>query len=219
MKEKILEMKDVTFRYREENILEQLNFSVYRGDFIGIVGANGAGKSTLMKLILGELLPREGEISFYEVDRRKDMGYVPQLSIGSSHEFPITVFELVSLSLYGEWRGFRRAKKRHLEAIDFALDQVRMKEYKHHLYSQLSGGQKQRVLIAKALVNMPSLILLDEPTSGVDKESKMALYELLRHLNRQHGITILMITHEVEEIGNIATHIYQVKDKHIGEVK
>lgn len=219
MNEKIVEIKNLTFRYHEENILEHLNLNIYRGDFIGIIGANGTGKSTLMKLILGQLRADEGEILFHGIDKTGDIGYVPQLAIGSSYEFPITVFELVSLSLYEEIRGFHRIKKQHRDAVHFALEQVKMKPYRNHLYSQLSGGQRQRVLIAKALVNAPDFIILDEPTNGIDKESKKSLTALLSHLNRQHGITIVMITHDVEEIVTVTNHIYQMGNKTIQEVK
>lgn len=219
MKEKLLEIKNLSFKYSDELILDDINFDVFRCDYIALIGSNGAGKSTLVKLILNQLKPLYGTVSFYTENGIKNVGYVPQLSMPSSLEFPITVKELLSLALYPSNRGFRKLKDYQIEKIDNALNLVGMSKYKDRLYTELSGGQRQRILIAKTLVATPEFLILDEPMTGVDKESKESLFHLLSHINKEHNITILMITHNLEEIENNVNKIYEIKDKKIREVK
>lgn len=219
MKEKLLEIKNLSFKYSDELILDDINFDVFRGDYIALIGSNGAGKSTLVKLILNQLKPLYGTVSFYTENGIKNVGYVPQLSMPSSLEFPITVKELLSLALYPSNRGFRKLKDYQIEKIDNALNLVDMSKYKDRLYTELSGGQRQRILIAKTLVATPEFLILDEPMTGVDKESKESLFKLLSHINNEHNITILMITHNLEEIENNVNKVYEIKDKKIREVK
>lgn len=219
MKEKLLEIKNLSFKYSDELILDNINFDVFRGDYIALIGSNGAGKSTLVKLILNQLKPLCGTVSFYTENGIKNIGYVPQLSMPSSLEFPITVKELLSLALYPSNRGFRKLKDYQIEKIDNALNLVGMSKYKDRLYTELSGGQRQRILIAKTLVATPEFLILDEPMTGVDKESKESLFHLLSHINNEHNITILMITHNLEEIENNVNKVYEIKDKKIREVK
>ncbi|MGF0094932.1 metal ABC transporter ATP-binding protein [Peptoniphilus sp. SGI.035] len=219
MKEKLLEIKNLSFKYSDELVLDDINFDVYRGDYIALIGSNGAGKSTLVKLILNQLKPLTGTISFYTKNGLKDIGYVPQLSIPSSLEFPITVTELLSLALYPKNKGFKRLKEYDKEKIINALNLVGMEKYKDRLYTELSGGQRQRVLIAKTLVATPEFLILDEPMTGVDKESKDSLFHLLSHINMKHEITILMITHNLEEVEENVNKVFEIKDKKIREVK
>ncbi|NMW84837.1 ABC transporter ATP-binding protein [Peptoniphilus sp. AGMB00490] len=219
MKEKLLEIKNLSFKYSDELVLDDINFDVYRGDYIALIGSNGAGKSTLVKLILNQLKPLTGTISFYTKKGLKDIGYVPQLSIPSSLEFPITVIELLSLALYPKNKGFKKLKEYDREKIFNALNLVGMEKYKDRLYTELSGGQRQRVLIAKTLVATPEFLILDEPMTGVDRESKNSLFHLLSHINRKHAITILMITHNLEEVEENVNKVFEIKDEKIREVK
>lgn len=219
MKEKLLEIKNLKFKYNDDLVLDDINFDVYRGDYIALIGSNGAGKSTLVKLILNQLKPLDGTVSFYTENGIENIGYVPQLSVPSSLEFPITVSELLSLALYPRNKGFRKLKNYHEEKITNALSLVGMNDYRERLYTELSGGQRQRILIAKTLVATPEFLILDEPMTGVDKESKDALFHLLSHINQQHNITILMITHNLEEIEDNVNKVYEIKDKKIREVK
>ncbi|MFR8927748.1 metal ABC transporter ATP-binding protein, partial [Peptoniphilus senegalensis] len=191
----------------------------YRGDYIALIGSNGAGKSTLVKLILNQLKPLTGTVSFYTKNGLKDIGYVPQLSVPSSLEFPITVGELLSLALYPRNKGFRKLKSYDREKITSALNLVGMEKYRDRLYTELSGGQRQRVLIAKTLVATPEFLILDEPMTGVDRESKESLFNLLSHINREHNITILMITHNLEEVEENVNKVFEIKDEKIREVK
>lgn len=219
MKEKLLEIKNLKFKYNDDLVLDDINFDVYKGDYIALIGSNGAGKSTLVKLILNQLKPLEGTVSFYTEKGIENVGYVPQLSVPSSLEFPITVSELLSLALYPSIKGFKKIKEFHKEKITNALGLVGMSKYKDRLYTELSGGQRQRILIAKTLVATPEFLILDEPMTGVDKESKESLFHLLSHINQEHNITILMITHNLEEIENNVNKVFEIKDKKIREVK
>lgn len=219
MKEKLLEIKNLSFKYSDDLVLDDINFDVYRGDYIALIGSNGAGKSTLVKLILNQLKPLTGTVSFYTKNGLKDIGYVPQLSVPSSLEFPITVTELLSLALYPKNKGFRKLKSYDREKITSALKLVGMEKYKDRLYTELSGGQRQRVLIAKTLVATPEFLILDEPMTGVDRESKESLFHLLSQINREHNITILMITHNLEEVEENVNKVFEIKDEKIREVK
>lgn len=219
MKEKLLEIKNLSFKYSDDLVLDDINFDVYRGDYIALIGSNGAGKSTLVKLILNQLKPLTGTVSFYTKNGLKDIGYVPQLSVPSSLEFPITVRELLSLALYPRNKGFRKLKSYDREKITSALNLVGMEKYKDRLYTELSGGQRQRVLIAKTLVATPEFLILDEPMTGVDRESKESLFHLLSHINIEHNITILMITHNLEEVEENVNKVFEIKDEKIREVK
>nr|WP_246541268.1 metal ABC transporter ATP-binding protein [Peptoniphilus ovalis] len=215
----MLEIKDLSFKYNSELVLENINLNVYKGDYVALIGSNGAGKSTLIKLILNQLKPLEGEIKIYTENGYAGIGYVPQLTISSNLEFPITVFELISLGLYPKNKGFRKLDDVDKEKIYSALNLVGMKDFSNNLYTALSGGQRQRVLIAKTLVATPKFLVLDEPMTGIDKDSKKSLFKLLNHINKSHGITILMITHNLEEVEENVNKIYQIKDKKIWEVK
>lgn len=210
----ILKIDNLSFSYEKDLILDGVDMEVKRGDFAALIGRNGSGKSTLLKLILGELVPNSGSISCSEIET-SDIGYVPQLQIGTTREFPITVMELVSLSFYKDLRGFKRINSDIKDRIMDALCQVGMENYADTLYSKMSGGQRQRVLIAKALAKNTELLLLDEPTNGIDEASRNDLYELLHHLNVEHGKTILIITHDLRDIAKYLNVVYELSEKKI----
>lgn len=203
---------DVAFSYGKNQVLKGVNLSVNQGDFLAFIGANGSGKSTLVKLLLGIEKPGSGTIYYKgeEVSARTDfsgVSYVPQL-MTSSYDFPITIFELVGLGLYGE----KLSKEEKGDRIDDALSLVGLRHLDDRLYGALSGGQRQRVLLAKALISRPDVLILDEPTTGIDFKSRNALYGLLNHLHDNHGITILMITHEMHLIENLVDEVYTLED-------
>lgn len=203
---------DVAFSYGKNQVLKGVNLSVNQGDFLAFIGANGSGKSTLVKLLLGIEKPGSGTIYYKgeEVSGRTDfsgVSYVPQL-MTSSYDFPITIFELVGLGLYGE----KLSKEEKWDRIDDALSLVGLRHLDDRLYGALSGGQRQRVLLAKALISRPDVLILDEPTTGIDFKSRNALYGLLNHLHDNRGITILMITHEMHLIENLVDEVYTLED-------
>ena len=200
--EKTIEVQDITFAYGSMPVLDKIDFSIHRGDFAAIIGANGTGKSTLLKLLLGELIPARGRVLLFGEDTRrfKDwsrLGYVPQNGISGAASFPATALEVVLASLYPRIGLMRLPKKVHTEQARQALDRVGMADYAGRLIGELSGGQQQRVMLAKVLVSDPELMLLDEPTTGIDSESADALYRLLADFNKQLGLTILMVTHDI----------------------
>ena len=219
--ESIISIKNVSFSYSGGiNVLENLSFDIYKKDFIAIIGANGSGKSTLLKLILKELNPSDGEIfisstnikNFKEWDT---IGYVPQINAGNIPGFPITALEIVTLNLYNKMGFFKFSRKSHIELAKRALSQVNMLDFANTPINKMSGGQQQRIMIAKSLINNPKILIFDEPTTGIDKESKDQLFKILTHLNRIHGITILLVTHELEIMKDNLTKIVEIRDKKV----
>ena len=211
MKE-IYRVKDLRFSYGKNEVLKGVNLSVKQGDFLAFIGANGSGKSTLIKLLLGIEVPTGGTIEYNGKRLGKDtdfshISYVPQLMV-ASYDFPITVEELVDLGLYGEKLTADERKHR----IDDALSLVDLEGFQDRLYGALSGGQRQRVLIAKALISMTDVLILDEPTTGIDFKAREELFHILRHLHDVHGITILMITHELHLVEDMIDGIYVLED-------
>ncbi|QHQ59438.1 ATP-binding cassette domain-containing protein [Anaerocolumna sedimenticola] len=204
-----IEMKNLSFGYEDGLILDDINLKVEKGDYVGIIGSNGTGKSTLIKLMLGLLQTRNGTIN----RTVKNIGYVPQVGLSVKGDFPATVMEVVMLNLYSSIGLFKRPKKKHYDMADKALAIVGMSEYKDRLISKLSGGQQQRVLIAKSLANNPEILILDEPIAGIDSENEKNIYQLLYQLNRENGITIIMVTHSIQDVRNAMNKIYEIKDK------
>ncbi len=216
----IISVKNLRFRYSDSDtdVLEGVCFTVRKGEFDVLLGQNGAGKSTLLKLLLGELSPEHGgEICLFgeDVRRFKDwhrMSFVRQNGMQAYQNFPATVLEVVTANLYHRIGLFRFAgRKEHAKALQ-ALSEVGMADFKGRLISHLSGGQQQRVLLARALVNDPELMILDEPTAGMDENSIAEFYQLLAAVQRQHAVTILMVTHDPERVRHLADHIFRLAD-------
>ena len=211
MKE-IYRVRDLRFSYGKNEVLKGVNLSVKQGDFLAFIGANGSGKSTLIKLLLGIEKPTSGTIEYDGKPLGKGtdfsrISYVPQLMV-ASYDFPITVKELVDLGLYGEKLTADERERR----IDDALSLVDLEGFRDRLYGALSGGQRQRVLIAKALISMTDVLILDEPTTGIDFKAREELFHILRHLHDIHGITILMITHELHLVEDMIDGVYVLED-------
>ncbi|HLD29277.1 MAG TPA: metal ABC transporter ATP-binding protein [bacterium] len=194
MNELFLEFKGVAIGYGRKVVLSGINFSISKGDFLGIVGPNGTGKTTLLKNILGVLKPLEGEIVSYESFR---IGYVPQVQ-SLDPIFPLTVSEIVRMTA---------SVKINDEKFYAILKELSLFEFKDKLFRNLSGGFRQRVLIARALVAEPELLVLDEPTNDLDIPSETSIMELIQHLNREHRIAIVMVTHVLDLLINTAYEI------------
>lgn len=214
---KLIEVKNVSFKYDKDYVFENINFDVYKGDFVGIIGSNGAGKSTLIKLILGQLKADKGKVLIDGIEpcmgkNLQEIGYVPQVEFSRGIDFPSTVEEIVMMNMYKEIGRFRFPKKKHKEKVKKALDIVDMTDFIHRKFSDLSGGQQQRVVIAKAIVNSPEILILDEPTTGIDHHSEGVLYELLDKLNREKEITIVMISHDIEKIKAHSNKLIKIED-------
>ena len=223
MKNKVLEVKDLSFSYPDKSILHRLSFDVDAGDFMCIVGTNGTGKSTLLKLILNQLSPLEGEIKLLGTNSEKykdfaSIAYVSQKATNINRDFPATVEEVVSLGLYSKKGLFKRNTKEDKKLIDSALERVGMLDYKHRQIGYLSGGQQQRVFIAKALISNPRIIFLDEPTTGIDIRAVDSICCLLGDLNKNSGITIVMVTHDISSIIYHSNKIFVLSEDGSGEV-
>lgn len=218
--EKIIEVKNVNFGYGEKLILENISFSVEKNDFVGIIGSNGSGKSTLIKLILGMVAPVSGDIMILGENIRKfsqwqRIGYVSQKANAFNSNFPATVEEVVGANLYSRIGLFKRPGKEHRKEIHRALELVGMQDFKHSLIGNLSGGQQQRVFIARVLVSQPDIMFLDEPTVGIDAKSEEAVYCLLAKLNRELGITVVMVTHDISAVTSHANKLACMGNKGI----
>jgi zinc transport system ATP-binding protein len=195
--EKILEIKNLTVRYNDHVILNQLNFWVNSGEIVAIIGPNGSGKTTLLKAILG-LIPHQGEVTIFGGSPRlalDNIGYVPQ-RLDFDRTFPLTVEEFLN---------FIKVKNRPWR--EEVLREVGVNTFMDKGLGELSGGQLQRLLIAKALLKEPKLLMLDEATSGVDIAAEMTFFELIEHLNKTHNVTIMLISHEVQMVYKFATQI------------
>ena len=199
----LVSVQSVSYNYNSESVLENVSFDVEEGDFLGIIGPNGAGKTTLFHCMLGLLNSYSGKIIILNQDIKKykkifrKIGYIPQKK-SIDQKFPLTVKELVSLSLP------RNTSKNIVLEI---LKQVGLYKLKNKTIGQLSGGQQQRVLIAKALVNNPIILMLDEPTNELDHKSQNDFYSLLKELNEKNKITIIWSSHDMDAVNKYANKV------------
>ena len=206
----VIEARDVTFAYGERPVVEDVTLDVAEGAFLGLVGPNGSGKTTLLELLIGLRRPDEGSVTLFgdpahRFDDGERIGYVPQNVTTANDGLPITVEEVVRMGRYPHrWIGRFDAEDRR--AVRNALDRVDIADLADRRVGRLSGGQRQRVFIARALASEADLLALDEPTVGVDAESREAFYDLLRDLN-DDGLTILLVEHD---IGVVTTHATEV---------
>ena len=208
---KIIEVKNLsyTFSGSDKKILSNLNFSVSNGEFLGIIGPNGGGKTTFIKLILGLIKKeKESEILLWntplnEFKNWEKISFISQKNSITFENFPASVKEIVSL-------GFLKlkskpTKKEREKMIIQSLNEVQMLEYINESFSKLSGGQQQRILIARAIISNPELLILDEPSVGIDPNSQESFCKLLHHLRASHKITILLVSHDIDYITKEAT--------------
>jgi zinc transport system ATP-binding protein len=200
----VVEIDKLSYTYSGNLVLDNISFSISEGDLLGMIGPNGAGKTTLFSCMLGLLSDYRGSIKIFGEDIRKSsrmfrsIGYIPQKKT-IDQNFPATVEEIVSLGAIG---GRVPAEK-----ISSALDTVGLSAQKDRRIGELSGGQQQRVLIAKALVNDPKLLILDEPATGIDLETQNRFYALLKKLNQEKKITIIWASHDLDAVNRIASSV------------
>ena len=209
----IIEIKNLSFSYHKQKILENINLNVQENDFLAIIGPNGGGKSTLLKLILGINPVKDGSVyTFGEVPEKNlaKIGYVPQ-NTNVNTDFPIKVIEVVLMGHIGTKQPlFGYAKEETMCAMG-ALAQVGMENYANVKIGELSGGQRQRVMIARALCAHPKILILDEPTSSIDLDGQKQIYELLKELNNH--ITIIVVSHDISVIMQYANSVVHVNKK------
>ena len=199
----VVEINHLTVKYPDVKALDDVSFTVKEGDFLGIIGPNGAGKSTLFASMLGLNTKYDGSIKFFGQDIKKskdylkEIGYVPQKPIFEKN-FPATVNDIVRMSL---------RKESNEKKIDEILQQLWIHELSNRRIGELSGGQQQRVFIAKALVNNPKILILDEPVTGIDQQSIDLFYSILKELNSRQKITIIWSSHDLDAVNQLANHV------------
>lgn len=203
----MLQLRGASFGYDGRIVLRGIDLQVDPGDLIGIAGPNGSGKTTLFRGILGLIPPLAGSVE--RGDAR--LGYVPQQE-ALDPVFPITAEEVVRTGGYGRLRGLRMLGRTERELARACLERVGMSPQARQRFSSLSGGQRQRVLIARALMMRPSLLLLDEPTSGVDRAAEHAIVELVLDLNRKESLAVLIVSHQLDTLRRLARRILWVED-------
>ncbi|MBN2979989.1 MULTISPECIES: metal ABC transporter ATP-binding protein [Cohnella] len=219
MQQTLASMRDVVFGYSDVPSLVDVSVDILPGEFVAVTGPNGASKTTLLKLMLGLLKPWSGRIELAKKGdggRKLAVGYVPQQIAAFNSGFPSKVWEFVLSGRYGSGSWFRKLRAEDRERAEEALRQVGMWEWRHRRIGELSGGQKQRICIARALAMEPDLLVLDEPTTGMDQESRMGFYELMHHQVRQHGRTVVMVTHGLTEASPYLDRIIELQRKEDG---
>ena len=204
--EPIIICQDMKLGFGANILVEHLSFTIEKGSYLCIVGENGAGKSTLLRALLGLLKPLSGSITLGDGLRRREIGYLPQQTF-VQRDFPASVREVVLSGCQGRC-GLRPFYNREEKQIaEKAMEQMEITGLAETCYRDLSGGQQQRVLLARALCASDKLLVLDEPVSGLDPKMTETMYQLVARINRDMGITIIMISHDVQEAIPYATHI------------
>lgn len=213
----IIEIKNLSFFYEKQSVLDSVALTVYPKDFLAIIGPNGGGKSTLLKLILGILTPKEGSIRLFGKKPSKNLkkiGYVPQ-NTNVNTDFPIKVIEVVMMGHIKSQQRLFGYGKEEISCAMGALQQVGMEAFAQTKIGALSGGQRQRVMIARALCGNPDILILDEPTSSIDVGGQKEIYELIKILNQ--AITIIVVSHDISiilEYAKTVAHINRTLSYH-----
>jgi zinc transport system ATP-binding protein len=210
-----LEFVGVGFGYGSVPVISDVSLSVPTGSFLALVGANGSGKSTLMRLGLGLLKPTQGSVRLFGTDasrfhQRWQVGYVPQRASAAT-TLPVSVLEVVRSGLAGQLRPWRRYAPGHQQRLEHVLDLMGLDAVRTRRLSELSGGQQQRALIARALITQPRLLVLDEPTTGVDAEARAVLRDSLEHLVEVERIAVVYVSHDPEGFAGLADRVVEVR--------
>lgn len=205
----LIRVDNLTVCYGRHEALTKVSFSVEKGDYIGIVGPNGCGKTTLIKALLGLNRPTSGTILFNNgaATAQGFLGYLPQKAISADRVFPATVKEIIATGLTHN-NGFQlRMPQADKVRIDTILERLKIQDLKSKRIGSLSGGQLQRVLLGRALVASPGLLILDEPTSALDPQIREEFYTLLSSLNKEDGVTILLVSHDIGSVGRFTNKL------------
>lgn len=216
---KLIVCDNVCLSYDNTVVTENLSFCVGKGDFLCVVGENGSGKSTLVKAVLGLKSVTSGKIKFENEVGRKNIGYLPQQN-ASQKDFPASVYEVVLSGLLSSKKGLFFSRKQK----DIALSNMKkldILDLKNRSFRELSGGQQQRVLLARALCSAEKLLLLDEPVTGLDVAVTSEFYDIIEKLNKEYGVTIIMVSHDLLYAASHASHILHMKknDSFFGTAK
>ncbi|MTH52443.1 ATP-binding cassette domain-containing protein [Bacillus mangrovi] len=208
----IIEIENLSYSYERTPVLDQINLTVREGAFIGLVGPNGSGKTTLLKCILGLLKPQSGSIKLFgkeaaKFKNRHEIGFVSQKANSFNTGFPASVFEVVASGLTSKLGLFKRMNGEDRLKVEKAIEAVGLSDLSGRNIGGLSGGQQQRTFIARALVSDPKLLILDEPTVGVDSASVESFYRMLKDLNTRLGITLILVTHDIGTVSDTVTEV------------
>ncbi len=219
-KSPIFDVKNLSFSTREQDILIDISFKIFHGEYVAIIGPNGGGKTTLIRMLLGLNKPTSGEINIFSKKINKfqewyKIGYVPQRASLVDTTFPATVQDIVNMGRIAKRKLFSSATKEDKDAVEDAMKKMDIYDLKDKMVGTLSGGQRQRVMIARALASKPEVLILDEPNTGVDINSQRNFYTLLGKLNKQEGITIIFITHDVGVIADDIGRLFTINQKAI----
>lgn len=202
-----IEVKNIGFAYNGHPILENINFEVKVGEYLGIIGPNGGGKTTLVKIILGLLNPTKGSVKIFGIDNkdfknRSLIGYVPQRVSQEIFQFPATVEEIIKSGRTARIGVLKKFTKDDLIAVEKAMEISNVLKYRNNLLSDLSGGERQRVFIARALAGEPKILILDEPSVGVDLPTQEKFYSFVEKLNKDYNLTIIFISHDIDVVAH-----------------
>jgi zinc transport system ATP-binding protein len=208
----LIKLHNISYKYEQTQALIDINLVIEEGDFLAIIGPNGSGKSTLLKIILGLLKPTDGEVFLFgkpahKFKEREWIGYVSQKSNSFNTGFPATVSEVVRSGIVKQTGLFKRFPKNIKLQVRQALKAVGMEDFADKNIGELSGGQQQRVFIARAMISNPKILILDEPTVGIDSKNVRSFYNMLVHLNREHNITVILVTHDVDAVSTSISHV------------
>lgn len=213
----LISINNLSFAYDQKEILKNINLKLEAGDFLAISGENGSGKTTLVKILTKEIPIKRGFVEIFDKDINdfgnfQKVGYVPQLNESSNIAFPLTCREYVILNLYNNFGKFKRPTRENMKTVEDIFRILNIENLIDKPFNKLSGGQQQRVMIARCLVNNPDVLILDEPTVGIDQANKEDFLDLLLHLNKKHSLSIIIISHEMEFIKNYVNKVVVLKE-------
>lgn len=211
----IIETKNLSVNYGQTEALKDVSLAIEQGDFLGLAGPNGAGKTTLVKAILGLTPVLNGKIELFGIAKEKfndwgKIGYLPQKLSTINALFPATVDEVVMLGLLSQKKFPKRIEAVDRKKVNETLKELGIDNLKKRMLLELSGGQQQKVLLARALVSDPQVLIFDEPSTALDPESRESFFQLIQKLNKQKGITIILITHDTGYIGQYANKLLYI---------
>lgn len=209
----IFECKGVTLGYENKVVAKNLNFKIDQGDYLCVVGENGTGKSTLIKTLLGLIKPLNGEvIANVQGKNHKGVGYLPQQT-QAQKDFPASVWEVVLSGVLNNDHRCPFYNKKDKAEAEKNMEKLNILDLKKRCYRELSEGQQQRVLLARALCATDSVLILDEPVTGLDPAASMEFYETIKDLNKKENVTIIMVSHDIKNALNYATHILHLEQE------
>lgn len=205
----LIKCEKLNLGYEGRYIIRNLNIEVNDGDYLCIIGENGSGKSTLIKGILNLIRPLKGKIILGNNLKQKEIGYLPQVNTNQK-DFPASVYEVVLSGCLNSHKLSPFYSKKDKKLVEENLKKLRIENLKNSCFKDLSGGQQQRVLLARALCATSKILILDEPVTGLDQKTTNDFYKLINQLNKKEGLTIIMISHDIDSVLNYATHILEL---------